>query len=131
MKTTNELYDIKAKDGFGDQENWQFTLESLVMLLAPFAPHAAEELWHDLGHEDSIHKDHWPTWEDKYLVGDTVKIAVQVNGKVRAEIEVSPDATNEELETAALANERIQEFVGDTTPKRVIVVPGRLVNIVL
>ena len=131
MKATNELYDVKAKDGYGDRDNWQFALESLVMLLAPFAPHAAEELWHDLGHEDSVHVDHWPEWEDRYLASDTITLAVQVNGKVRAEISVAKDAPNEDIETAALSNDRIKELVGETTPKRIIVVPGRLVNIVL
>jgi leucyl-tRNA synthetase len=131
MKATNELYEAKAKDGFKDRENWQFALESLVMLITPFAPHAGEELWHDLGHEDSVNVDHWPSWEDKYLVGDTLTLAVQVNGKLRAEISVAVDASKEDIEKAALANDRIKEFVSDATPKRVIVVPKRLVNIVL
>jgi leucyl-tRNA synthetase len=131
MKATNELYEVKAKDGFGDRENWQFALESIVMLIAPFAPHAGEELWHDLGHEDSVHVDHWPVWEDTYLVGDTVTLAVQVNGKVRAEVTVPVDASREDMEKAALESDRIKEFTKDASPKRVIVVPGRLVNIVL
>jgi leucyl-tRNA synthetase len=131
MKATNELYEAKAKDGFGDRENWQFALESLVMLLAPFAPHAAEELWHDLGHKDSIHVNHWPVWEDKYLVGDTITLAVQVNGKVRAELQVEKDATREEVEAAAVGHDRIKELLDGKEPARVIYVPGRLVNIVV
>jgi leucyl-tRNA synthetase len=131
MKATNELYEFKAKQGFADRANWQFTLESLVMLLAPFAPHAAEELWHDLGHEDSVNVDHWPEWQDKYLVGDTITLAVQINGKVRAELSIGKDASREEVEAAALEIDRIKEFTADKKPARVIYVPGRLVNIVI
>ena len=131
MKATNELYEVKAKDGFADRVNWQLALESLVQLVAPFAPHAAEELWHDLGHEDSVHKDHWPVWEDRYLVGDTITVVVQINGKVRAELQLPKDASREDAEKAALENERIRELLGNKKPARVIYVPGRLVNIVV
>jgi leucyl-tRNA synthetase len=130
MKATNELYEFKAKQGFADRTNWQFALESLVMLLAPFAPHAAEELWHDLGHEDSVNVDHWPEWQDKYLVGDTITLAVQINGKVRAELSIGKDASREEVEAAALELDRIKELTADKKPARIIYVPGRLVNIV-
>jgi len=67
MKACNNLYEIKAKDGFKNKQVWQFVLESLIMLVAPFAPHTAEELWHNLGHEDSVNIDHWPEWDNKYL----------------------------------------------------------------
>src|SRR5690606_26254891 len=79
MKATNELYELKAKAGFTDEQSWRFALESLVQLVAPFAPHTADELWQQLGHTDSVNKDHWPEWNDKYLVQDTITIAVQVN----------------------------------------------------
>ena len=81
MQATNELYKLKA-DKFVDRESWQFALESLVMLTAPFAPHIAEELWHVLGHQDSIHIDNWPVFDEKYIVSDQITIVVQVNGKV-------------------------------------------------
>ena len=129
MELVNELY--KAKTAGLKGESWQFALESLVKLVAPFAPHIADELWEILGNEGSVHIAPWPVWDEALLVEDSVTIAVQVNGKVRAEITLSKDATKEELESAALANERVQEFVGGNTPKRVIVVPGRLVNIVV
>ena len=66
MKLTNELYELKAKDGFVGGNSWLFALESLVQLVAPFAPHTADELWSQFGHEDSVNKDHWPQWQDKY-----------------------------------------------------------------
>ncbi|HAC56250.1 TPA: leucine--tRNA ligase, partial [Candidatus Saccharibacteria bacterium] len=97
----------------------------------PFAPHAADELWHDLGNETSVQRDSWPKWDDTLTVDDMITVAVQVNGKVRAEVSVSKDASNEDLEAAALAEPKIVGLLADNAPKRVIVVPGRLVNIVV
>jgi leucyl-tRNA synthetase len=130
MKAINDLYELKAKDGFSDTKSWQFALESLVMLIGPFAPHAAEQLWHDLGHEDSIHKDHWPLWDDKYLVSDTLTIAVQVNGKLRGTVEVPADASKEAIITAAQTDEKIKAHLNGE-PKKTIYVPGKLVNLVI
>lgn len=129
MELVNELYKAKVSGLKG--ESWQFALESLVKLVAPFAPHIADELWQQLGKEDSVHVAPWPTWDDALLVEDTVTIAVQVNGKVRAELTLAKDISKEDIEATALAHERVQEFMDGKTPKRVIVVPGRLVNIVV
>lgn len=130
MKCTNELYEIKAKQGFVGTGSWQFAVESLVMLIAPFAPHAAEELWHDLGYQDSIHKDHWPQWQDQYLQADTLTLAVQVNGKVRGEITIAVNASKEEVIAAGLANENVQKFLRNKEPAKTIYVPGRILNFV-
>lgn len=131
MKCTNDLYEIKAKDGFAGQKDWLFALESLVMLMAPFAPHAAEELWRELGHKDSVHVDHWPKWDEKYLVNDTMTIVVQVNGKVRAELEVSSDISEEELKAEALKDTKVMKHLEGKEPKKVIYVTGRLVSLVV
>ncbi|MGB4420630.1 MAG: leucine--tRNA ligase [Candidatus Saccharimonadales bacterium] len=131
MKACNNLYEIKAKDGFKNKQVWQFVLESLVMLVAPFAPHTAEELWHDLGHEDSVNVDHWPEWDNKYLKSDNITIVVQVNGKLRAKLEVPSDTTEDLIKQKALDNDNVKLFVGDKKPTKVIYVPGRLVNIVI
>jgi leucyl-tRNA synthetase len=130
MKCVNDLYALKA-DKFVGAESWQYALESLVSLVAPFAPHTADELWHQLGHETSVQRDSWPEWDDAYLITDTMTLAIQVNGKLRSEISVERDASKEDIETAALENDRIKEFLGDKKPARVIYVPGRLVNIVV
>lgn len=130
MKCVNDLYALKT-EGFDGKESWQFALESLVALVAPFAPHTADELWHDLGHETSVQKDSWPEWDDALLVSDTMLLAVQVNGKLRSEIEVERDATRDAIESAALSNDRIKEFLAGKKPARVIYVPGRLVNVVV
>jgi len=130
MKCTNDLYELKAKEGFKDQKSWQFALESLAMMIGPFAPHAAEELWHDLGHEDSVHKDHWPMWDDKYLLGDMMTIVVQVNGKLRANIEVPHDSDEASITEAAKKHEKVEAFL-TSEPKKTIYVKNRLVNFVV
>ena len=128
MEYVNDLY--KMKDAQISQEIWSFALESLVKLVAPFAPHLSEELWKELGNEDSVHVSPWPMYDEALLVENVVTIVVQVNGKVRATLEVSADVSKEELETLALANDRVQEFLVNKKPTRVVVVPGRLVNVV-
>ncbi len=131
MELTNDLYKIKVKDNYGDRANWKFALESLVALVAPFAPHMAEELWHQLGHDTSVHHDSWPQWDDAYLASDTMTIVVQVNGKLRAEIEVSADANEDDIKSQALAQDNVAKFVGDSEPLKVIYVSKKLVNVVV
>lgn len=130
MEAVNALYKQKVS-GFAGAASWQFALESLTQLLAPFAPHITEELWRELGHDSSVHVANWPVHDPVYLVEDTATIALQVNGKLRATIEVPTSISQPELEQLALANERIQEYVGDKQPARLVVVPGKLVNVVV
>ncbi|BAB07000.1 leucine--tRNA ligase [Halalkalibacterium halodurans] len=104
--------------------------EGFVKLLSPVAPHLAEELWSKLGHEGTIAYEPWPTYDEAFLVEDEVEIVVQHNGKVRAKVVVAKDATKEQMEEAALANERVKESIDGKTVRKVIVVPGKLVNIV-
>ena len=106
-------------------------LEPLVLMVAPLSPHLAEELWQRLGHSESLAHGPFPVADPQYLVTDTVEYPVQVNGKVRGHITVAADAGKGELETAALADEKVQAFLAGATPKKVIVVPGRLVNLVV
>jgi leucyl-tRNA synthetase len=131
MKAVNELYELKTKDSFSDKTNWRFALESLVMLVAPFAPHMSEELWHQLGQDNSVNVDNWPMWDDKYLQSDEMTIVVQVNGKLRARLIVPTDVTEDKVKSLALENENVQAFTGNKKPAKVIYVPGRLVNIVV
>ncbi len=130
MKCVNELY-IEKTHGFDSRETWQTALDALVALVAPFAPHVADELWQQLGHTDTVQRDSWPEWDESHFISDTITLAVQVNGKVRAEIQVASDATKESIEAAALAHERVQDFLANKVPARVIYVQGRLVNIVV
>ena len=105
--------------------------EPLVLLLSPLVPHISEELWSMLGHPDSVVYATFPEADESLLVADTVEVPVQVNGKVRSRVVVAADADQASMQAAAMADERIAEMVGDAEPRKVIVVPGKLVNIVL
>jgi leucyl-tRNA synthetase len=131
MEATNALYALKAKDGFAGKASWQFALESLVALVAPFAPHIADELWHDLGRDTSVQRDSWPQWDDAYLVSDSLTIIVQVNGKLRAKLEVAADTSEDEIKRLALADANVQKFLDDKEPAKVIYIKGKLVSIVV
>ncbi|MBX7448986.1 leucine--tRNA ligase [Mycolicibacterium sp. 3033] len=106
-------------------------LEPLVLMVAPLAPHLAEELWSRLGHVGSLAHGPFPVADPAYLVEDTVEYPVQVNGKVRSRITVAADAAPDVVEAAALADEKVAGFLDGRSPKKLIVVPGRLVNVVV
>ncbi|UXU55877.1 leucine--tRNA ligase [Staphylococcus agnetis] len=105
-------------------------IEGFVKMLAPIAPHLGEELWSILGHESTITYQPWPSYDEQLLEGDMVEIVVQVNGKVRAKVEISKNATKEEMEQIALDNENIKGAIEGKEIKKVIAVPQKLVNIV-
>lgn len=105
--------------------------KTLLKLLAPFAPHVTEEIWRDLGHEESIHTSDWPKWEEKNLLRDEVTYAVQVNGKVRGEIRVSKDLEEKEIEKLAQAEPDVAKWLTGKSVKKIIVVPKKIVNIVI
>lgn len=106
-------------------------LEPFLVILSPFAPHICEELWERMGHRQSILLQAFPQWEEKYLKEDSIEYPIQVNGKVRARISVPSDASKEEVEKVALADERVQQYLAGKAPRKVIVVPGRIVNVVV
>lgn len=105
--------------------------EGFVKMLAPIAPHIAEELWQLLGHDSTLSYEQWPTYDEAKLVDDEVEIAVQVAGKVRAKIVVAKDASKEDIEKVALADEKVQEYMAGKSLVKIIVIPGKLVNIVV
>ena len=104
--------------------------EPLVLMVAPLAPHIAEELWHRLGHSDSVVYAPFPEADAALLVEETVEIPVQVKGKVRAHLTVAADADAAAIEALALADPNVSKAIGDAPVKRVVVVPGRMVNVV-
>ena len=106
-------------------------IESVVRLLSPFVPHICEELWQHLGYESCLEENSWPVWDEEALVEDTLLIVVQVNGKVRGKVTVAAEADKETVEAAALAESNVARFIEGKTVRKVIVVPGRLVNIVV
>ncbi|WP_311476022.1 leucine--tRNA ligase [uncultured Corynebacterium sp.] len=103
----------------------------LVQMVAPLAPHIAEELWAKLGHADTITFEPFPTFEESFLVDATIELPVQINGKVKARINVPTDASKEDTESLALADERVKELTDGKNVVKVIVVPGRMVNLVV
>ncbi|NTW15742.1 MAG: class I tRNA ligase family protein [Candidatus Moranbacteria bacterium] len=105
--------------------------ESFLILLSPFAPHIAEELWAKLGHTESIFLSSWPEADPALLVADTLTIVVQVNGKVRDTFEVPADIAEDELRAKALSSDKVRSYLDGKEPKRVIVIPGKLVNVVV
>ncbi|WP_070380190.1 leucine--tRNA ligase [Rhodococcus sp. WMMA185] len=106
-------------------------VEPLVLMLAPLAPHLAEELWSRLGHQKSLAHGPFPVADEKWLVEDSVEYPIQVNGKVRSRMTVTADAAREEIEKIALADEKIVSLLDGKDPRKVIVVPGKMVNVVL
>ena len=105
-------------------------LKTLVVLMAPFAPHISEELWQQLGGEGSVCDAQWPEWNEAFLVENTVKLGVAFNGKTRFEMEFAADADNASIEQTVLADERAAKYIGDLSVKKVTIVPKRMVNIV-
>ena len=131
MEAVNAYFKLKETHSIGRSDAWTFALESLLQVLAPFAPHITEELWSDLGHTTTIHKDNWPQWDNAFLTSDMMTIIVQVNGKLRAKLDIAKDTQKDVVEAQALASENVAKFLEGKTPTKVIYIPGRLVNIVV
>lgn len=106
-------------------------IEPFVLMLSPFAPHIAEELWHVLGHSETLAYEPWPKFDPELAKDDTVQIPVQINGKVKTKVEVAPDADKAVTETAVRADEKVRELIAGKELVKLIVVPGKLVNFVL
>lgn len=130
MECVNDLYKLKVK-AFGKHEAWQQALESLAAIVAPFAPHTAEELWHQLGHSTTVHIDTWPEYEEKYLVSDTLTVVVQVNGKVRGQLELPKDSAEDAVVSAAKAEEKVSSHIAGKEIVKTVYVPGKILNFVV
>lgn len=109
----------------------KLVLEQLIVLLAPFAPHVAEELWHALGNESTVNDARWPELNEEYIKESQVNYAVSFNGKARFNIQVAADASREEVEKVALSHESASKWIEGKTIRKVIVVPGKIVNVVV
>ena len=128
MTMTNTLYKLGGEAG--DKAVLYEGLGIVLRLLGPIAPHATHRLWHELGYGDEILDSEWPAMDESALKQESIQMVVQVNGKVRARIEVPADADKCTAEQTALADENVQRFIGDAQVRKVIVVPGKLVNVV-
>lgn len=129
MELINSLYKYDAKE----DKNFELVekaIHSFVKLMAPFAPHLAEEIWEQLGNTDSVFKEEWPAFDESKLVKDEVEIAIQINGAIKQKIMVPSSISDKEIEAAALADEKIISLTEGKEIKKVIVIKNRLVNIV-
>jgi leucyl-tRNA synthetase len=127
MEMSNGLGHLR---GGVSRKVWQEASETLTLLLAPSAPHLAEELWHRLGHDQSVHVASWPKYDPALTVERQITLVVQVNGKVRDKIEAPADIGEDDAKQLALDSPRVQQQLNGATVRQVIYVPGRLVNIV-
>ena len=123
MICVNELTQLKCKN--------RELMKTLTVLIAPFAPHIAEELWSHLGGEGSVCDAEWPKWNEDYLVESQVKMGVAFNGKARYEIQLPADADNATIEQTVREDERTAKYVEGKQIMKVIIVPKRMVNIVV
>jgi leucyl-tRNA synthetase len=130
MELLNEVGRFEDDSGPG-RAVMQEALEAVVLMLSPIVPHITHALWHALGHEDAIVDCRWPELDESALVQDTLTLVAQVNGKVRGKVDVPADADKDAVEAAVLAAENVRKHIGDKAVKKVIVVPGKLVNVVV
>ena len=132
MELVNAMYLSREKLGKSDAENRVFSsaMATVLTLLSPITPHLCEELWQRMGHTSSLQEEAWPVCEESALVQDTVTIALQVNGKLRGTIDVPAGADKAQMEEVALADAAVQRHTSGLTIRKVVVVPGKLVNVV-
>jgi leucyl-tRNA synthetase len=109
----------------------QEALDAVVLMLSPIIPHITHALWYSLGHQQAIVDCSWPVVDERALVQASVALVVQVNGKVRGRIDVAPEASREEIEAAVTDEENVQKYIAGKTVRKMIVVPGKLVNVVV
>ena len=114
-----------------DSATWRDSIEKFLLMLAPIAPHVAEELWESTGHAYSVHQQDFPRWDEDLAAEDEITLVVQVNGRVRDRITVSAGIGEDEARRLALDSQRVQAHVNGKTVRNVVYVPGRLVNVVV
>ena len=129
MELTNVFYEyLNNNSAIG---NWKLEIGNLLKMLSPFAPHISEELWHQLGHKNSICQEKWPEYDPELVKETEITIAIQVNGKLRETIAVAADLAEEEVKAQALAAEKIKTFIAGKQIVKTIVIPKKLINIVI
>jgi leucyl-tRNA synthetase len=130
MELLNELTAFEPQS----DEDWKickFAIDHMLLLLSPFAPHCAEELWEAIGNKPSIFDQQWPAWDENIAKEETIELVIQINGKVRSKAMISPGTPDDEIERIALEDQRIKGFIGKKAIKKVIIVKSKLVNIVI
>ncbi|MDI6889700.1 MAG: leucine--tRNA ligase [Thermodesulfovibrionales bacterium] len=134
MELVNEIASFESKtsaSGGEDRAALRFAIERVLLLLSPFAPHIAEELWEALGNKPSIFEERWPDWDEEVTKEERVELVIQVNGKLRSRLLIPVGISDDEIKEMALQEQRIKDIVSSKTIKKVIVVKGKLINIVI
>lgn len=129
MEMVNEMY--RYKEGTVNEGLFAAAVKNLIIMMAPFVPHVAEEMWEHLGYGGSVHEQQWPEYDEKALVKDTVEIVVQINGKIKEKINIAGDSSKEEMEKIAVENDNIKALTEGKNIVKIIAVPNKLINIVV
>ncbi|MCX7913772.1 MAG: class I tRNA ligase family protein, partial [Thermodesulfovibrionales bacterium] len=130
MELANDMSTFNIKTD-GDEEVFSFAVKNIILMIAPFAPHIAEEMWQRIGKKNSIFEHPWPYWDEELAKEEEVELVVQVNGRVRAKMLIPAGLSDDEVKERALSEPKISEITRDAKIKRIVVVQGRLVNIVI
>jgi leucyl-tRNA synthetase len=131
MEFTNAMIEAAKKTDLATTTLWREATEALLKLLAPITPFLAEELWEELGFKGSVHKQAWPTWDEKALIESTITLPVQVNGKLRDQLTFPADVDKETARTAALESEKVQKHLEGKEIVKFIFVPKRMISFVV
>jgi leucyl-tRNA synthetase len=130
MELVNEITSFEHQSD-EDRAVFRFAIETVLLLLSPFSPHIAEELWEAIGNKPSIFEQKWPEWDEEAAKEEEIELVIQVNGKLRSKLMIPLGLSDDEIKGRALEEQRIKEIVGGKTIKKVIAVKGKLVNIVI
>ena len=130
MELVNTMYSFAPSNDF-DMRVQKFSLKRLILLISPFAPHIAEQLWREIGENGSVFSEDWPVWDEEAAKEDEIQLVVQINGKVRAKLMVPAGLDDETLKEKAFDEPKIKEQMNGKPLRKVIVVKSRLVNIVI
>jgi len=130
MELVNDLssFEPKSED---DWKVFRFSIETLLLLLSPFSPHISEELWESMGNKKKILEQKWPSWDEDIAKEEEIELVIQINGKVKAKIMIPTGLSDDEVRKKAIDEPKIQEIIGKKALKKVFIVKGKLVNIVI
>jgi leucyl-tRNA synthetase len=130
MELVNELTSFEPRSD-DDMLVFKFAIEHLLLLISPFSPHLAEELWEAVGNMPSIFEQNWPEWDEEAAREEQIELVIQVNGKLRSKMMIPVGLPEDEIKQMAMEDKKLREIIGGKTMKKVIVVKGKLVNIVI
>ncbi|MGI9533312.1 MAG: class I tRNA ligase family protein, partial [Thermodesulfobacteriota bacterium] len=130
MELVNDLYRAELNDD-NDKRVFKFSITSLIRLLNPIAPHISEELWQITGNKSSLVDTEWISWDEALTQTDEINVVIQINGKVRSQIQMDPSSDKEQMEKAALKDDKVMGYLEGKEIRKIIVVPKKLVNIVV